>query len=227
MFAYYKTNLLNELKSIKILLVSLIFIITAYTLSYYSNRLNLDLGGDFTVLSLLYGIYAFLTFLFSSILFSGIFSREIENQSIRFITPYLSKKKIYAAKLLTMLTIFAIILTISIAITFIVGSVGSFPLIDTLMFTMFLIYIQAIVIIISLLSPNDCLASIVGLLFSLLMPILFIVSNFVDNKFVAAINWVLPYRYISMENSWEGLILVVLTILLIFLGLVIFERKEI
>lgn len=227
MFAYYKTNLLNELKSIKILLVSLIFIITAYTLSYYSNHLNLDLGGDFTVLSLLYGIYAFLTFLFSSILFSGIFSREIENQSIRFITPYLSKKKIYAAKLLTMLTIFAIILTISIAITFIVGSVGSFPLIDTLMFTMFLIYIQAIVIIISLLSPNDRLASIVGLLFSLLMPILFIVSNFVDNKFVAAINWVLPYRYISMENSWEGLILVVLTILLIFLGLVIFERKEI
>ncbi|MGH2065173.1 hypothetical protein ACRCJ1_02095 [Aerococcus sp. L_4] len=178
-------------------------------------------------MSLLYGIYAFLTFLFSSILFSGIFSREIENQSIRFITPYLSKKKIYAAKLLTMLTIFAIILTISIAITFIVRSVGSFPLIDTLMFTMFLIYIQAIVIIISLLSPNDRLASIVGLLFSLLMPILFIVSNFVDNKFVAAINWVLPYRYISMENSWEGLILVVLTILLIFLGLVIFERKEI
>lgn len=227
MLVYYKNQLLYELKTVKIWIVSLAFFITAFLVSYYSNRLDFQFGKTFTLIHLLYGLFAFMTFLFSSILFSGVFAREIENESLRFITPYITRFKIYFAKLLTMITIFLVILSVSLGITFVVASVRTFPIFDTIVFLLFLVYIQSMILIISLVSPNDRLASIIGLLFSLISPILFILSTVFDNPILNAINWLLPFRYLGLENRFEALFLVFQIILLIFLGNKMFERKEI
>lgn len=227
MLTYYKTQLFSELKSMKIWLVSLLFFITSYALAYYSNRFDFQSGEEFTLIHILYGVIAFLTFLFSSILFSGMFSREIENQSLRFITPYLSRRKIYFAKLFVMLTIFTIILSVSLGIAYLVGTVTTFPLFDTFSFALFIIYIQSAILLISLLSPSDRLASIIGLLLSIVSPLLFVLSTVMDNAFLDALNWLLPYRYIGLEDQWQIIILLLFVSLMIVLGYKIFERKEI
>jgi hypothetical protein len=46
-----------------------------------------------------------------------------------------------------------------------------------------------------------------------------------NNKIAKTINWILPFRYV--ESSWDILILIGITVILIIVSLSLFIRKEI
>lgn len=227
MYSYYKTQIFNELKSIKTVIISLIFFGLSYAVIRYSNNIETILDDNLTIINLLYGLFAFLIFLFSSILFSGIFSREIENQTLRYVTPYLSRRQIYFAKFLTMMTYFILISTISIILVILFGQVRTLPIMDTIAFLLFLTYIQAFILLISILASNERFASLIGLIVSLAAPALFVLSTMLNNNILKALNWLLPYRYIDLEKTWELLAIIIINATLILLGNICFQKKEI
>ena len=84
--------------------------------------------------------------LFSSIIFSGIFTKNIDSQAIRYITPYVHRVKIYFAKYLAMISYFTLVLLVSLIIIFIV------------------------VILLSIVCFKERMASFVGVFISLFFP---------------------------------------------------------
>ena len=91
----FLTTLRRELNSIKSFLVVIFFIIIAIILGKYltSVAILIDAKGNSALIDLLFGIYGFLGYLFSAVLFSGIIADEVNTQTMRYLVPYVSKKR--------------------------------------------------------------------------------------------------------------------------------------
>lgn len=229
MQAVYLYGLKHELKSIKTIIISIVFIGLSFLIAKYSGSLSiiLDSNGSSPAIQLMFLFYAFMGFLFSSILFGGIISKEVETEMLRYITPYLSRRKIYTAKYLITITYFLLVILLALIVVFSVRGVIVVPWRDLLSIIVFFMYIESVIIMVSTISKNERTATLVGIVLSLLFPAIFTVAYFRDNIFLDAIDWLLPYRYLEGTNSWELLILLLLAWTAFYVGMVIFERKEI
>lgn len=229
MQAVYLYGLKHELKSIKTIIISIVFIGLSFLIAKYSGSLSiiLDSNGSSPAIQLMFLCYAFMGFLFSSILFGGIISKEVETETLRYITPYLSRRKIYTAKYLITITYFLLVILLALIVVFSVRGVIVVPWRDLLSIIVFFLYIESVIIMVSTISKNERTATLVGIVLSLLFPAIFTVAYFRDNIFLDAIDWLLPYRYLEGTNSWELLILLLLACAAFYVGMVIFERKEI
>lgn len=223
----YFFDLKRELNSIKTIIISLLFILISFLIAKYSPSLStlIDDTGSSSAIAILFGIYAFMGFLFSSILFSGIISKEIESETLRYITPYSSRKKIYLAKYFVTVTYFSLITALSLIILLFIRGVVIVPIQDYFNMLVFFMYIEAIVLLVSTICSNERMATLINLLLSLIFPIVFVIAFFKENIILKALVWLLPYKY--LESSWEISILIILTSCILILGIRIFERKEI
>lgn len=223
----YFFDLKRELNSVKTIIISLLFILISFLIAKYSPSLSIliDDTGSSPAIEILFGIYAFMGFLFSSILFSGIISKEIESETLRYITPYSSRKKIYLAKYFVTVTYFSLITVLSLIILLFIRGVVIVPIQDYFNMLVFFMYIEAIVLLVSTICSNERMATLINLLLSLIFPIVFAISFFKENIILKALVWLLPYKY--LESSWEICILIILTSCILILGIRIFERKEI
>lgn len=223
----YFFDLKRELNSIKTIIISLLFILISFLIAKYSPSLStlIDDTGSSPAIAILFGIYAFMGFLFSSILFSGIISKEIESETLRYITPYSSRKKIYLAKYFVTVTYFSLITALSLIILLFIRGVVIVPIQDYFNMLVFFMYIEAIVLLVSTICSNERMATLINLLLSLIFPIVFVIAFFKENIILKALVWLLPYKY--LESSWEISILIILTSCILILGIRIFERKEI
>ncbi len=225
MKSIYLSNLKKEIKSIKAIIVSALFILVSFLIAKYSGSLSIFSDGNSPAIETLFGIYAFLGFLFSSILFSGIICREVETETLRYITPYLSRRKIYFTKFLVMMTYFLLIILVSLVTLFAIRGEIFLPIQDLVNIIIFFAYTESLVLLISTISNSERLASLLGIVFSIAFPIIFAFSYFKENILLKIVNWILPYKY--LEDDWEILVLLLLSLILFVLGLTFFERKEI
>jgi ABC-type transport system involved in multi-copper enzyme maturation permease subunit len=227
MLTIYLDEVKRELLSVKTLLISLVLIGIALIAGKYSPSLQL-IAPDSQSLSLvntLFSIYGILGFLFSSIIFSGIFTKDIDSQAIRYITPYIHRIKIYFAKYLAMVSYFTLILLISLVIIFITRETIFFPLSSFINMIVFFSYIEAVIILLSIVCSKERMANFIGVFISIIFPAIGAWAMLSNNKIAKTINWILPFRYV--ESSWDILILIGITVILIIVSLSLFIRKEI
>ncbi len=170
-------------------------------------------------------LYALLAYLFSTVLFSGTISGEIESQTMRFLTPYLKRKSIYLAKFFAATIYFVVITIISLIVLFITAGFVSISVYSVLMIVGIYLYIESVVLLVSTLATSERASNLINLLISILFPVFYTATLLKDWFLLKAIQWIFPYHYLS--KTWEIIFLFVLTTLLVFIGQKLFENKEI
>lgn len=226
MKAIFYFDLKKELKSVRAIIVGILFILIAYLIATFSQSLAIFSNGRSPAIEILFGLYAFGVFLFSAVLFSSIITREVQTQTFRYVTPYVSRRKIYITKFLMMMAFFTVITLVSLLVLLTLRGEFYFPIQSIFNLLVFYAYTEALVLLISTLSNNERLSSLLGISLSFIAPILYGIVYFKDNTFLNWINWLLPYRYLDLGSTWEISILVVLSIGMLCLGMYIFDRKE-
>ena len=223
----FLTTLRRELNSIKSFLVVIFFIIIAIILGKYSTSVAIliDAKGNSALIDLLFGIYGFLGYLFSAVLFSGIIADEVNTQTMRYLVPYVSKKKIYLAKYFASLAYFLIIVSISLIILFVYRKTIVLPPFAILSVTIFFAYIQALVMLVSVIAPNGKTATFINLVIGICLPILYSLAFLKKWFILKIIQYFLPYYYLAKQ--WDNLGLLLIVSVIVFGGIFLFEGKEV
>ncbi|MBX9119732.1 ABC transporter permease [Enterococcus faecium] len=224
MRAVYLFGLKKELLSGRALIVGLIFSLVSFLIANYSQSLAIFIDGNSPAIDTLFGVYAILGFFFSSILFSNIITTEFKTQTFRYVTPYVSRMKIYLAKFLLMISYFVVITLIGMIVLFLGRNQFYVPINSLFNLLIFYAYVEAITLLLSTVSANERFSSLLGILISVIAPILYAVIYFKNNIILDLLDWILPFKY--LESTWEIGILIVLVIGILYVGEYFFERKD-
>lgn len=221
------STLKNELFSKKSLAVIAFYILSAYLVGKYGTKLDAILSedGHSVLIDALLVIYALLGYLFSSVLFSGLIAEEVESQTMRYLTPYLSRKRIYLEKYFASVFYFLILTVISLVVLFLAKQILLFPVYSFLAILGFYLYIQSLVMLVSTIVSSQRLSNLISLLMSILFPLLYSLSLLKNWVILKIVRWIFPYYYLS--KTWEIVVLYLLTALCIWFGIKIFKKKEI
>ncbi len=224
MRAVYLFGLKKELLSVRALIIGIIFSLVSFLIANYSQSLAIFTEGNSPAIDTLFGVYAFLGFFFSSILFSNIITTEFKTQTFRYVTPYVSRMKIYLAKFLLMISYFVVITLIGMTVLFLGRNQFYIPIRSLFNLLIFYAYVEAIILLVSTVSANERLSSLLGIVISISVPILYAVIYFKNNIILDLFDWLLPFKY--LESSWEIGILILLVIIILYVGEYFFERKD-
>ncbi|WAM38548.1 ABC transporter permease subunit [Leuconostoc pseudomesenteroides] len=226
MFTITKNELKNELFSLKSIVIIGIYIGVAYLIGQYGPAVAAVLpNGDSKLYTTLFSAYEILGFVFAAIIFSGVFTREIETQTIRFLIPYMNRTKIYLGKYLAILSYFIVLIVVSICIVGVLKRQFVLPWGPFFKAVGFFMYVSSITLLISLVSKNVKNAGFVSLIISFGSFVIYISANISNNVLLQLINFVLPYQYI--DNDYGTIILTVLALIFGLLGWKIFMKKEV
>ena len=221
--ALFLTTLKKEIFSKKSLFVGAFFLISSYLIGRHSSSVSSLLDGELT--NSLFVLYALLGYLFSSVLFSGLLAGEIESQTMRFLVPYLSRRSIYLFKYLASTSYFLVLTFVSLIILFITKGAVNIPFYSLLAILGFYLYIQSLVMLVSVSAGSERLSNLINLMLSILFPILYTASLLKSWPILEPFRWLFPYHYLS--KTWEIIILYFLSAVLVFAGQLIFEKREI
>ena len=79
--------------------------------------------------------------------------------------------------------------------------------------------------LVSTVVSSQRLSNLISLLMSILFPLLYSLSLLKNWVILKVIRWIFPYHYLS--KTWEIVVLYLLTIFCIWIGIKIFQKKEI
>ncbi|BAL62849.1 ABC transporter permease [Melissococcus plutonius] len=224
MKAIYLFGLKKELLSVRALIIGSIFSLVSFLITNYSQSLLLFVDGKSPAIETLFGVYAILGFLFSTILFSNIVTTEYRSQTFRYVIPYASRMKIYLAKFLLMITYFLVVTSIGLIVLLVGRNQFYIPINKLINLFIFYAYVESLTLLLSTISANERFSSLLGIILSISFPILYAFIYFKDNAILDVFDWILPFRY--LESSWEIGILVIITIFIFYIGEYFFERKD-
>lgn len=224
MKAIYLFGLKKELLSVRALVIGSIFSLVSFLITNYSQSLLLFVDGKSPAIETLFGVYAILGFLFSTILFSNIVTTEYRSQTFRYVIPYASRMKIYLAKFLLMITYFLVVTSIGLIVLLVGRNQFYIPINKLINLFIFYTYVESLTLLLSTISANERFSSLLGIILSISFPILYAFIYFKDNAILDVFDWILPFRY--LESSWEIGILVIITIFIFYIGEYFFERKD-
>lgn len=120
---------------------------------------------------------------------------------MRYLTPYLSRERIYLEKYLATVCYFLILTVISLVMLFLTHRTLSFPIYSFLAILGFYLYIQSLVILVSTIVSSQRLSNLISLLISILFPLLYSLSLLKKWFIFKIIHWIFPYYYLS--KTWE------------------------
>lgn len=224
MKAIYLFGLKKELLSVRALVIGSIFSLVSFLITNYSQSLVLFIDGKSPAIETLFGVYAILGFLFSTILFSNIVTTEYRSQTFRYVIPYASRMKIYLAKFLLMITYFLVVTSIGLIVLLVGRNQFYIPINKLINLFIFYAYVESLTLLLSTISANERFSSLLGIILSISFPILYAFIYFKNNAILDVFDWILPFRY--LESSWEIGILVIITIFIFYIGEYFFERKD-
>ncbi|AIM26151.1 ABC transporter permease [Melissococcus plutonius] len=224
MKAIYLFGLKKELLSVRALVIGSIFSLVSFLITNYSQSLVLFIDGKSPAIEILFGVYAILGFLFSTILFSNIVTTEYRSQTFRYVIPYASRMKIYLAKFLLMITYFLVVTSIGLIVLLVGRNQFYIPINKLINLFIFYTYVESLTLLLSTISANERFSSLLGIILSISFPILYAFIYFKNNAILDVFDWILPFRY--LESSWEIGILVIITIFIFYIGEYFFERKD-
>lgn len=218
----FVTDLKKAILSIKSLFIITFFCIVSYFIGYNYDAIGKASEG--TLVTTLYNSIETFGILFGFLLFSGIVSKMVENESIRYITPYLSRYKIITSKYLVIFSYFILLLLLMLPIVMISSKVVIFPVKEFLQAFIFFAYISSIILLLSVVTRTERRSTFIGIFAGILIPILGVISIFSKNILVSIFSWLLPYRYGTL--SIESIVLVLLTGIVFSVTIIIFQNEE-
>lgn len=223
-----KTLFLYELKknifNIKTLLILISINFIAYFTSKYSQNILTISGGQDSLVSVIYAFIETLGIFFGFLLFSGTISKLVENESIRYIIPYISRSKIILTKYLVILVYFIFLLLSVIPIIFLTQKSVFFPLVELIQGTLFFNYIATLILLISVSVNKEKNSTFLGIFFGISVPILGGISIVNKNYIFQILSWLLPYRYSSI--NLESIVLFTISCIILLLSTILFQKKE-
>ncbi|SJZ95452.1 hypothetical protein SAMN02745116_01937 [Pilibacter termitis] len=118
-----KTIFIDELRrsllTIKSMIIIVSFLGIAFLVGKYSEVIALVAEGKSAIVTGMFGGFTLLGALFSFMLYASNLTREIETESIRYITPYVSRRNIFLGKFFAMTVYFFTLIFFSLLVLFI------------------------------------------------------------------------------------------------------------
>ena len=221
-----KSEFLHSFKSFKSIVIILFFTLTSVlTASYLSNNASLlgdQLTGSAYTSSIKFLVF-FLGFLFVFSVSHDLINRELDYQTIRLLVTKTSKLNIILGKFLGVLLFWLI----SISISFLIISFYAHDwfMKDYITTIVVLFFMVSFVTFLSTIIPKPSVTMFLGILISILAPILGFWAAFSDKWFLIPFKFMLPYYYVVKSNFF------LIFPLLIGVGLLlcsyfIFKRKD-
>lgn len=223
-----KTLFIYELKkniiNIKTLLIVISFNLIAFYISKYSQNILVISGGKESLVSIIYAFIETIGILFGFLIFSGTVSKLVENESIRYIIPYVSRVQLILTKYLVILTYFIFLLLSVIPVIFLTQKALFFPIGEIAQGILFFNYITTLILLISVLSSKERNSTFLGIFLGIFVPILGGLSLVSKNYVLMLISWLLPYRYSSI--NLDSFVLLIISFFILALSIVLFQKKE-
>lgn len=204
----------------------LAFVSISYYIGKYSLPLEVLTHSKSAPTQFLFISFAILGTFFAFILFSGILSKDIESEAIRYVLPYIKRYQLVLSKYLAMVIYLILLLSVSFIIIVLRGKVV-FPFHEFFNMICFFAYILALVILLSTVL-NERMSFFVGIIAGFALPILGGITGMASNRNnlgYKIVSYFLPFRYI--KANWDILILLAISAVLLGLTIYLFNVKEV
>jgi ABC-2 type transport system permease protein len=221
MLTVAKNEFFKNLKSIKSILIILLFACLSFFMTrYLKGIIKSDLNGLYSTLKFLVFI---LGYLFVSTISHDVINREIEMQTIRLIVTKISKKRFLIGKLIGIIIFWFICIFISFSIISI--SAKMFNIMSFLLIFSCIYYYSCCVIFLSTIINKSTISNFLGIFLGLLLPPLGIYLTTTTN-FLKLLKWLFPYVYIE-KSGFYILGPIVIGTVFILISLKILEKKDV
>ena len=151
-------------------------------------------------------------------------NKEVESRTIRFLVTKTSRHKIIMGKLLGMLLFWLIIVTVSL---FLISIYAKTFYLSTLVESMlFLLYAICLALLISTLVRRTRQSMFLGIAIALLLPAITGWAVLSNQFYIKWFKYVSPYYYLSIDQPFSKLALLLLASILLALSLFFFRKKD-
>lgn len=219
-------NLFKSIRSVIILVLMLsVTLGTASLLERFQQEIQeMGLGGIY--MAGLFVLFMIAGPLFVVSLSHDIINKEIHSRTTRFLVTKLSREKIIIGKFLGVFLFW--FSTLMISVLLLIPFSKTFYYVELLDLIIFVSYFIALVLFLSTAITKPGLTMFIGIVLSLVLPVLGIWSILSpDNIVLKIINFATPYYYLGEEGGWlVYLMLPLLTVFLVVASLLIFKRRD-
>lgn len=226
MYAILKKEFKEIFKSFKsIFIVFFLTIITFSSSKFLHSNMSEIIGGDtnsaFSA-SIVY-LVIFFGFLFVFSISHDIVNQEIDLQTVRLLVTKTSRNNIILGKIMGV----SLFWIISLAIPFTIISFYSNKLfiMDYLSLLVFIFYAVSLACLISTIINKPNITMFLGIIISIILPVLGVYSSLEDNIMMNIVKYILPF-YPVLEQGFLLLIPLAISLLFIFITIILFNRKD-
>ncbi|MCP0887379.1 ABC transporter permease subunit [Ligilactobacillus sp. WILCCON 0076] len=229
MIAILKKELLSQFRSKRSIVLLILIILLSLIAGKYSLSLSISQGnsssGSSPLFTVIFSIYIILMPLISAIMFGGIVAREVKDQSLRYLIPIISRRKILFSKYLAMNIYFIVLFFISTSFILLLRQSYIFPLKLFAISIFIILYLNAITLCCSINLSSERSVFLSGVVLFIFFPGITLWNLIKPNIINKTLNFVLPSTYLDGKASL--LIIIVLTIFIIWLSFYNFSKREI
>lgn len=165
----------------------------------------------------------FFGLLFVFILSHDTISKEIQQRTIRFLVSKTSRNKILIGKFLGITLFWGLVLVLSVSIISVIAKMFFFK--TLIQCFAFLLYSIASAILVSTLCAKGSQSLFVGILISLMLPIITIVVTVKDYSVINWLKYLTPYYYMDLAIPYL-LIVILLSSFILIPALTILEKRD-
>lgn len=228
MYVIGKREFFSLFKSIKSILVIVILLLTAYYSAKFSNALTNVIEFTSQEAEHIHTVgLLILLLLFGQLFVTGLshdsMNREIHERTMRFLVTRTSRTSILYGKFIGTLAFWFI----CVGVSFLIISIFAKQF-DIFIFTQvmsLLIYQIALTILLSVLFAKPGVTMFLGIIIGLVFPVFGLWVSFTSNSWVSWIKFITPFYYLERED-FTLLAIFILSVLMLFMAHLLFERRE-
>lgn len=221
-----KNEFFKLFKSIKSILIILIFVLASYYTAKFFNgitplaSMSNNESPYYSSLRLLVFIFGYL---FISVLSHDCINKEIELQTIRLITSKVSRKDFVLGKFLG-ITLFWFVCVISSSICIIlISKTIEIKIILVMLITC--IYFISMVILVSTLVSKSSISNFLGIVLGIGIPLVGLYLMFTENSFLNIFKYLFPYYYV-VNMDLSVCVIGIIAAVLLYISYFVLNRKD-
>ncbi len=223
MISVAKNEFLNLIKSVKAVIVILVFVLFSFYISNFlikSSHLNTGKAAAYSSLRLLVFV---LGYLFASILSHNTINREIEQRTGRLIVTKISRKSFLLGKFIGNLMFWFVSITVSYILISIMSNQQDGEVYFMTLSTM--IYFVGLVLLLSTAVNKTSMSNFLGVFLGIAIPGIGIWITLDEKHILGFTKYIFPYFYILKGGAFM-LIPDLIAIIWVIIALIIIKRKE-
>ncbi|MFD1412365.1 ABC transporter permease [Oceanobacillus jeddahense] len=164
--------------------------------------------------------------LFVTSLSHNIVNKEIDTRTIRFLATKTSRNNIILGKFIGSFLFWTVCITV--ALLLVIPFSKSFSILNLIQSIILVSYFIGLTLFLSTVIPKPSLSMFLGIIISIVLPVLGLWSTGTDHLLVKAIGYVTPYFYYMQEekSNYYAYFVAFFPILFILLSLFIFRKRD-